>query len=128
MLPSWKRDLKTIVKIWIFNSLFKCKLLADLNLICMYFLSYLPGLSFIFSIVSLILLQGSVYFVNISLFLSLEAKIFISIFFFNVSIYFVNNKLRRIYTINTFIVINNFYCDVPNVINVNIFAQLFVYF
>ena len=36
--------------------------------------SYSPGLSFIFSIRLLILSQSSVYFVNTSLFLSIEAK------------------------------------------------------
>ena len=75
MLSSTKTDLTTTVKLWSFNSLFRCKSSCESNLIFMHSYPYFPGLSFIFSIRFLISFQSSVYFVNTSLFLSAEAKI-----------------------------------------------------
>ena len=138
MLSSRKTDLTTIINLWSY-SLFKDnyylnQLWFSYILIHSYTIliqsltfSYSPGLLFIFSIRFLISSERFVYFFHISLFLSVEAKLCIDFhFLLNVSIYFIN-KIHRTYTINIFI-IKIFRYDTSNIININAFVWLFVYF
>ena len=129
LLSSPSKTHLTITVSNYFSALFKGKLSSDLNLIYMKSFLYSPSLP------SLILLirfstpsQTSVYFVNTSLFLSIEAKVFISITFFNLFIYFTNNQMQWINTINIFIITNTFHYDISDIINTNVFVWLFVFF
>ena len=62
-------------------------------------------------------------FFKTSLFLSGEANIedLFTLFFSNVSIYFSNSQIQRIYNMSSFIITIIFDCDVSNVININAF-------
>ena len=62
------------------------------------------------------------------LFICKRKKVFITILFFNLSTYFTKNKIQRIYTTNISILTDIFYCDVSDIININVFVWLFVYF
>ena len=129
MLSSWKTDLKITVNIWSLNILFKSRLLFELNLIFMKSLQYSPSLSSILSARLLIPYESSEHFFNTSLFLSVEAKFSTYFqFFVNVSAYFTNNKIERIYTINTIIITNTICCYIFKTININTFVWLLVYF
>ena len=93
-------------------------------------LLYLTGLSsFIVSIWFLISFQSSVYVSNISLFMSVKAKIKDLSFFNKVYIYVIKSKIKRIFTINIYL-IKTFHCDIFNVVNSNIstfFKRYLVY-
>ena len=54
-------------------------------------------------------------------------KIPTSVSFFKVSIYFAENKVQRIYTVN-FYILSIFYRHISNIVNKNIFVRLFIYF
>ena len=56
-----------------------------------------------------------------------QSQIFISIYFFLVSVYFTNNQVQRVYAVN-FCIIRIFHSDISNVINTNVFVRPFVYF
>ena len=47
---------------------------------------------------------------------------------FNMSIYFTNYQIQRIYTVNIFTITNFFNCDASNMVNINIFVRFFVHF
>ena len=128
MLSSWKTDLKISVNIWSLSILFKSRLLFELNLIFMKSHPYSPSLSSILSARLLIPYESSEHFFN-TFFLSVEAK-FSTYFqlFVNVSVYFTNNKIERIYIINIIISTNTICYYIFKTININTFVWLLVYF
>ena len=48
-------------------------------------------------------------------------------FFSNVSIYFTNNKIQRIYTISALIITNTFHCNISDVINMLLYEFLSIF-
>ena len=75
-MPSSKTDLTTLLNYQaLIYFYFKGRLSSELNLIFIKSFLYSHDLSFIFSIRYLIFFHSSVYFVNISLLLSLETKV-----------------------------------------------------
>ena len=114
-----------------FNGLFNSKLWSVLNLIFVKSLPCSPSLPpYIVLISFLIPSQSSVYFSHTSLFLSVESKtkyllpLFSSICPSTSPII----RFKRIYTVNIFIIITLFKCDVSNVININVSVRLFADF
>ena len=59
---------------------------------------------------------------------SSKIKYLFPFFFFNISACIINKQIQRFYTVNIFIIINYFNCDVSNVININPFVMIFVKF
>ena len=133
MLPSsLNTDLTIIVNMCIFNSLFNGKSSSVSILIfvksfpCLHPLEF-HSASFVFSVLFLISSQSSLYFLILLCFHLKNQKLNISsIAFFNMSNYFTKhlhyNYFTLIYTINIFIIINVFNCNVANVVNTNIFV------
>ena len=91
LLSSGKTDLTIIVKLWRLIFLFKGRLLSELSLIFMKYFLYSAGLSFTFSIRFLIPSHSPVYFVNTSLFLSVEAIIKYLFPFFQLVFFYTYN-------------------------------------
>ena len=93
-------------------------------------LPYSPSLpQFIDSISCLIPSYSSVYSLIFPSFhlqnqkLNIYSRFFFLFFFFNMSIYFTNGQIQRIFTVNILIIIKFFNCDVSNVVNTNAFLR-----
>ena len=134
MPSSSKMDLTTIVIVGNFNCLFNGKSSSQSNLIFMKSSLVLPlFMVFYHYLWFLIPSQNSLYFFSTCSFLSaecnsIESKTKYLRPFFPQCTICANHQTERIYTMNIFIIINLFNCDLSNVVNTNTFVRLFVYF
>ena len=129
MLGSWKTDLRSMLLNY---GALVFYLKANAIWIEFGFKKSFPkkekiGLSFIFLIRFSIPSQSFVYFVNTSLFLSVETKIKYLLSLLSSMYQSTNNKIQRVYTMDVYI-FKILHCNAFNIINNKAFIWLSVYF